>query len=103
MFIGFFIIRKELNGFCFMKWDCYLKVFYYLEWLWYDKGVDIDYYFNKGKEFRIGFYLVDGFLKNEKKVYEFNGCYFYYYDCVFIRYIMDLKWLKERKKIKKCE
>lgn len=94
---GPFTIRKELNGFRLMKRDRYLKAFYYLEWLRYDKGVDIDHYFNKGKEFRIGPYLVDGFSRNEKKVYEFNGCYFHHHDCALTRHITDPKWLKEKK------
>lgn len=97
---GPFTIRKEENGFRLIKRERYLKAFYYLEWLRYDKEVDIDHYFNKGKEFRIGPYLVDGFSRNEKKVYEFNGCYFHHHDCALTRHITDQKWLKGRKNLK---
>lgn len=47
--------------------------------------------------------MVDGFSRNEKEVYEFNGCYFHHHECALTRHITDQKWLKERKKIRKRE
>lgn len=100
---GPFTIRKEENEFQLTKRDRYLKALYFLEWLRHSRGLDIDHYFNAGKEFRIGSYRVDGFCKAEKKVYEFNGCYFRAHDCNLTANITDPKWLNSRKKIRKRE
>ena len=100
---GAFTIRKEEEGFRLIKRDRYLKAFYYLEWLRNEKGLEIDHYFNKGKEFRIGPYLVDGFSRDEKKVFEFNGCYFHHHDCELTKNIINPKWLKEKSKYLKRE
>lgn len=100
---GPFTIRKEENEFQLTKRDRYLKALYFLEWLRHSRGLDIDHYFNAGKEFRIGPYRVDGFCKAEKKVYEFNGCYFRAHDCNLSANITDPKWLNSRKKIRKRE
>ena len=100
---GPFTIRKEENDFRLVKRDRYLKALYYLEWLRYDKGLTIQHYFNQGKEFRIGPYLVDGFSSENKKVYEFNGCYFHHHDCELTQNITNPKWLKQKKKCQKRE
>ena len=44
-----------------------------------------------GREFRIGPYRVDGFDKENKKVFEFNGCYFHHHACSLTAHIKDAK------------
>ena len=68
---GPFTIRKREDNFRLVKRDRYLKAFYYLEWLKRKNNLNIEHYFNAGREFRIGPYRVDGFDKENKKVYEF--------------------------------
>lgn len=98
---GPFTIRKEENDFRLVKRDRYLKALYYLEWLKHNRNLDIDHYFNAGKEFRIGPYRVDGYSRAEKKVNEFNCCYFHSHDCELTAHIQGPKWQEEQKKIHK--
>ena len=86
--------RPELRDKC-------MSAYYWMDWLAYTHGVDIQHKLNTGREVKVGKYPVDGFvpaskLREKATVFQFHGCYWHGHLCDETRGIRDAKWRPTR-------
>ena len=99
--VGPFVRRLADNEFRPELRDKYMSAYYWMDWLAYVHGVDIQHKLNTGREVKVGKYPVDGFVPASKlgekaTVFQFHGCYWHGHLCDDTRGIRDEKWRATR-------
>ena len=95
--VGPFVRRLTDNDFRPELRDKYMSAYYWMDWLAYAHGVDIQHKLNTGREIKVGKYPVDGFVAASKlgekaTVFQFHGCYWHGHLCDDTIDIRDEKW-----------
>ena len=96
-----FVRRLADNEFRPESRDKYMSAYYWMDWLAYVQGVDIQHKLNTGREVKVGKYPMDGFVPASKlgekaTVFQFHGCYWHGQLCDDTRGIRDEKWRATR-------
>lgn len=101
--VGYFIIRRECDGFKAEKMSKYWNMFIWMDWVSGSKNCKILHKLNNNHEKRVGPFPVDGYDPITKTIYQYNGCYFHGHSCHLNQRMNSNEREKRFNKTKDCE